>query len=143
RAFPASTFTGFDYHAESVDEARRGARAALVEARRHFATATAKDFPGIGIYLTCPSDTLQGIGEPTGAVCHPRAARASPGTWRIVEPYAADRVEDNFNPVGRAYYAASTLICTLCSLSQEVGLALGAQAGEARTRAVVSSGGFT
>src|SRR5690606_19797300 len=143
QAFPASTFTGFDYHAESVAEARRRARAAGVESRCRFEIATAKDFPGTGFDLICTFDALHDMGDPAGAARHARAALAPQGTWMIVEPYAADRVEENFNPVGRTYYAASTLICTPCSLSQEVGLALGAQAGEARTRAVVTSGGFT
>jgi hypothetical protein len=102
-AFPASSFTGFDYHDQSI------------------ATAT----------------------ERAGAARHVFRSLASEGTWMIVEPAAGDNVEDNLNPVGRAYYAFSTLLCTPCSLDQEVGLALGAQAGEARIRDIVTGAGFT
>jgi SAM-dependent methyltransferase len=143
QAFPASGFTGFDFHRESVAEANRRARAAGIADRCRFEVARAKDFPGKGYDFIATFDALHDMGDPTGAARHARAALAANGTWMIVEPFAADRTEDNFNPVGRAFYAASTLICTPCSLSQEVGLALGAQAGEARTRAVVTAGGFT
>ena len=88
-------------------------------------------------------DCLHDMGDPAGAARHVRDALAADGTWMIVEPRAGDRVEENLNPVGRAYYGFSTLLCTPASLSQEVGLALGAQAGEARIRDVVTSGGFT
>jgi 2-polyprenyl-3-methyl-5-hydroxy-6-metoxy-1,4-benzoquinol methylase len=143
QAFPASHFTGFDFHRESVLEASRRAREAGVADRCRFEVARAKDFPGTGYDFIATFDALHDMGDPAGAARHARAALAPDGTWMIVEPYAADRTEENFNPLGRAFYAASTLICTPCSLSQEVGLALGAQAGEARTRAVVTSGGFT
>lgn len=143
QAFPASDFTGFDFHQESVDEANRRARAAGVAERCRFVVARAKDFPGHGYEFIATFDALHDMGDPAGAARHVHSALAKNGTWMIVEPYAADRTEENFNPVGRAFYAASTLICTPCSLSQEVGLALGAQAGEARTRSVVTSGGFT
>ena len=88
-------------------------------------------------------DCLHDMGDPVGAARHVRESLAPDGTWMIVEPAAGDRVEDNLNPVGRAYYGFSTLLCTPASLSQEVGLALGAQAGEARIRGVVTSAGFT
>ena len=87
-------------------------------------------------------DCLHDMGDPAGAARHVRQSLAPDGTWMIVEPAAGDRVEDNLNPVGRAYYAFSTLLCTPCSLSQDVAMALGAQAGEARIRKVVTSAGF-
>jgi hypothetical protein len=88
-------------------------------------------------------DCLHDMGDPVGAARHIRQALAPDGTWMIVEPFAGDRIEDNLNPVGRAYYGFSTFLCTPSSLSQEVGLALGAQAGEGQIRAVVERGGFT
>jgi hypothetical protein len=87
-------------------------------------------------------DCLHDMGDPVGAARHVRESLAADGTWMIVEPAAGDHVEDNLNPVGRAYYGFSTLLCTPCSLSQEVGLALGAQAGEVRIREVVTDAGF-
>jgi len=87
-------------------------------------------------------DCLHDMGDPVGAAKHVRQTLADDGSWMIVEPFANDRVEDNLNPVGRIYYSASTMVCTPCSLSQEVGLALGAQAGEKRLREVASEGGF-
>ena len=143
QAFPASGFIGFDFHEASVAEANRRARAAGVADRCRFEVASAKNFPGRDYDLIATFDALHDMGDPAGAARHALQALTPDGTWMIVEPYAGDRVEDNLNPIGRAYYAASTLICTPCSLSQEVGLALGAQAGEARTREVVTSGGFT
>jgi hypothetical protein len=83
------------------------------------------------------------MGDPAGASKHVRGSLKSDGTWMIVEPFAGDKLEDNLNPIGRAFYGASTLLCTPASLSQEVGAALGAQAGEKRLREVVTSGGFT
>ena len=100
----------------------------------------APDFPGEGYDLVTTFDCLHDMGDPVGAARHVRESLAEDGTWLIVEPFAGDRVEDNLNPVGRVYYAASTLLCTPASLSQEVGLALGAQAGEARLRDVVTRG---
>lgn len=141
QAFPKSQFIGFDYHAESVAEATRRAREAGVAERCRFVTAAAKDFPGTGYDFITTFDALHDMGDPAGAARHARQALAADGTWMIVEPFAGDRTEDNFHPVGRAFYAASTLLCTPCSLSQEVGLALGAQAGAARIREVVTEGG--
>ncbi|MFK4655182.1 hypothetical protein ABIF97_005116 [Bradyrhizobium japonicum] len=83
------------------------------------------------------------MGDPVGAISHVRETMAKDGTCMLVEPFAGDRLEDNLNPVGRVYYAASTMICTPASLDQEVGLALGAQAGEARLRKVASEGGLS
>lgn len=142
-AFPESEFVGFDYHAESIAEANARARKAGVGDRCRFEVASAKDFPGKDYDLVTVFDALHDMGDPAGASRHVLSTLAPDGSWMIVEPYAGDRVEENLNPVGRAYYAASTLICTPCSLAQEVGLALGAQAGEARMRDVVTGAGFT
>jgi len=142
QAFPASTFTGFDYHAESIAEANARARQAGVAERCKFEVAGAKDYPGKDYDLVTVFDALHDMGDPAGASRHVLSTLKRDGSWMIVEPYAGDRIEENLNPVGRAYYAASTLICTPCSLAQEVGLALGAQAGEGRMRAVVTGAGF-
>ena len=141
RAFPNSQFVGFDYHAPSVQAATESARKAGVHNVR-FEVAHAKNFPG-RFDLVAFFDCLHDMGDPVGAARHVRDALKADGTWMIVEPYANDRLGDNLNPVGRIYYAASTMICTPCSLSQEVGLALGAQAGEERLHAVVAEGGFS
>lgn len=142
-AFPASTFTGFDYHGGSVATAAQRAQEAGVSDRARFETAPSTSYPGRDYDLVTMFDCLHDMGDPVGAARHVRESLAPDGTWLIVEPVAGDRVEDNLNPVGRAYYGFSTLLCTPCSLSQEVGLALGAQAGEARIRDVVTSAGFT
>jgi SAM-dependent methyltransferase len=142
RAFPASQFVGFDYHSESIEAARRRAAEAGVADRVRFEVAPASGFTGTYDFVTM-FDCLHDMGDPVGAARHVLGALADDGTWLIVEPFAGDRVEDNLNPVGRVYYGASTLVCTPASLSQEVGLALGAQAGEARLNDVVTAGGFT
>jgi SAM-dependent methyltransferase len=142
-AYPATTFLGFDYHLPSIDAAREAARRAGLEDRATFQRSTAKDFPGQGYDLIAMFDCLHDLGDPLGAARHVRGALAADGTWMIVEPQAGDRVEENLNPVGRLYYGASALVCTPTSLSQEVGLALGAQAGEAAIRQVVEEAGFT
>ena len=141
-AFPRSTFLGSDYHAGSIATARERAATAGVGDRVQFETAAAAEVAGDGFDLVTTFDSLHDMGDPIGAARHVRDILAPEGTWMIVEPAAGDRVEDNLNPVGRAYYAFSTLLCTPSSLSQEVGLALGAQAGEARIRDVVSEAGF-
>ena len=143
RAFPNSSFTGFDSHGPSVERARAAAREAGVEQNCRFAVADAKSYPGKDYDLVAVFDCLHDMGDPTGAAKHVRQSLGADGTWLIVEPYANDTVEGNLNPVGRIYYAASTMLCVPASLSQEVGLALGAQAGEARLREVVMAGGFT
>ena len=143
RAFPSSSFTGFDYHGASVERARAAAREAGVEQSCRFEVADAKSYPGNDYDLVAFFDCLHDMGDPAGAAKHVRQSLGGDGTWLIVEPYADDTVEGNLNPVGRIYYAASTMICVPASLSQEVGLALGAQAGEARLREVVMAGGFT
>ena len=142
QAFPKSHFVGYDYHEASVDVARVRARKAGVSSRCTFEVGSAKDYAGVGFDFVTMFDALHDLGDPAGASRHILSTLAPGGTWMIVEPYAGDRVEENLNPIGRAYYAGSTLMCTPCSLSQEVGLALGAQAGEARLRAVVMGAGF-
>ncbi len=143
QAFPNSTFTGSDYHAGSIETARRRAQEAGVAERVRFETDPAAAYDGAGYDLVTMFDCLHDMGDPVGAARHVRGTLKPDGTWMIVEPQAGDRVEDNLNPVGRAYYAFSTLLCTPASLSQEVGLALGAQAGEARIGDIVRAGGFT
>jgi len=143
QAYPASTFVGYDYHDGSIEMARQRAEEAGVSDRVKFEVARAKDYPGSGYDFVAFFDCLHDMGDPRGAAAHVRESLASDGTWMIVEPFAGDRVEDNLNPVGRIYYSASTLLCTPASKSQEVGLALGAQAGEARLREVVTGGGFS
>jgi 2-polyprenyl-3-methyl-5-hydroxy-6-metoxy-1,4-benzoquinol methylase len=142
-AFPNSTFSGSDYHAGSIETARARAAAAGVGDRVSFHAEPAAGYSGEGYDLVTMFDCLHDMGDPAGAARHVLRTLTPDGTWMIVEPNAGDRVEDNLNPVGRAYYGFSTLLCTPASLSQEVGLALGAQAGEARIRDVVESAGFT
>jgi SAM-dependent methyltransferase len=142
-AFPASRFRGFDYHERSVATARRAAEGAAFGDRVTFDVAGARDYRGKGYDLVACFDSLHDMGDPVGAARHVRETLAPDGAWLIVEPFAHDRLEDNLNPVGRLYYGASTLLCTPNSLSQDVGAALGAQAGEARLRAVATEAGFT
>ncbi len=143
RAYPESEFVGFDYHPASIEWARRRAEDAGVGDRVRFEVATAKTYPGNDYDLVAFFDCLHDMGDPVGAAQHVRRSLGGEGTWMIVEPRAGDHVEDNLNPVGRVFYAASTLICTPASMAQEVGLALGAQAGEAALRRVVQVGGFS
>jgi SAM-dependent methyltransferase len=142
-AFPNSEFFGFDYHDASIERAREAADEAGVGDRITFEVASAKDYPGDGYDFASVFDCLHDMGDPAGASKHIYETLDSDGTWMIVEPFANDRVEDNLNPVGRVFYGASTVICTPASLAQEVGLALGAQAGEARLAEVIKEGGFT
>ncbi len=143
KAFPKSAFVGSDYHAGSIETARERAREAGLDGRIRFEVGPATAFPGSGYDLVTMFDCLHDMGDPVGAARQVRQSLAPDGTWMIVEPAAGDQVEDNLNPVGRAYYAFSTLLCTPASLSQDVGLALGAQAGEKRIREVATAGGFT
>ena len=143
KSYPKSEFVGFDYHDKSIESAKQRAKDAGVADRIRFEVAKAKDYPGKDYDFVTFFDCLHDMGDPAGAAAHVRSTLAKDGTWMIVEPFANDNPEDNFNPVGRAYYSASTLLCTPASLSQEVGLALGAQAGEKRIGAVVKEGGFT
>jgi 2-polyprenyl-3-methyl-5-hydroxy-6-metoxy-1,4-benzoquinol methylase len=142
QAFGASSFVGSDYHDGSIETARQRAASAGVTDRATFEVAPAASYSGSGFDLVTMFDCLHDMGDPAGAARHVRESLAPDGTWMIVEPAAGDRVEENLNPVGRAYYAFSTLLCTPASLSQPVGLALGAQAGEARIRDIVTSAGF-
>jgi SAM-dependent methyltransferase len=143
QAYPRSRVFGYDYHGPSIEWARAAAARAGVSDRVSFEVASSKEFPGKDYDVVAFFDCLHDMGDPAGAAAHVRKTLKPDGTWMIVEPFANDRLEDNLNPVGRVYYAASTMICTPASLSQEVGLALGAQAGEARLKEVVTQGGFT
>lgn len=143
QAYPKSKFVGFDYHDKSIEYARKAAAQAGVADRVTFEIAKAKEFSGSDYDLVTVFDCLHDMGDPVGAAAHVRKTLAAEGAWMIVEPFANDHVEENLNPVGRVFYSASTMICTPASLAQEVGLALGAQAGEARMREVVTSAGFT
>ncbi|MCX6953379.1 MAG: class I SAM-dependent methyltransferase [Verrucomicrobia bacterium] len=143
QAFPATQFIGYDYHEPSVVHARAAAKAAGVDGRVRFEVASAAAYPGNNYDLVTFFDCLHDMGDPVAAARHVRSTLKPDGTWLVVEPFAGDRVEDNLNPVGRVFYAASTMICTPASRAQEKGLALGAQAGESRLRAVVQEGGFT
>jgi ubiquinone/menaquinone biosynthesis C-methylase UbiE len=141
-AFPKSQFFGFDYHDKSIEAARESAVRQGVADRVTFEVSKAKYFPGGDYDLVAVFDSLHDMGDPIGAAAHVRQALAKDGTWMIVEPFANDQLQDNLNPLGRVYYSFSTLLCTPCSRSQEVGLCLGAQAGEERIREVVKSAGF-
>ena len=143
QASPNSEFIGFEYHRPSIEHAHQAAVEAGLDDRVRFEVASAKEYPGGPYELVAMFDCLHDMGDPVGAAAHVRDTLAPDGTWLIVEPHAGDRLQDNMNPVGRVFYGASTLICTPASRDQEVGLALGAQAGEARLRAVVTAGGFT
>jgi 2-polyprenyl-3-methyl-5-hydroxy-6-metoxy-1,4-benzoquinol methylase len=143
RAYPKSHFVGYDYHGPSIDAARARAAEAGLADRITFERASAKDFPGRDYDLVCVFDALHDMGDPVGVAAHVRQALKPDGTWLLVEPFAQDQVEGNLNPVGRIFYAASTMICTPASRSQEVGLALGAQAGPKRLEAVCREAGFS
>jgi hypothetical protein len=142
KAYPKSEFIGFDYHEPSITAARQRAKAESVGDRCRFEVARSTDYPGKGYGLVAHFDCLHDMGDPTGAARHVRETLAADGTWMIVEPFAGDKVEDNLNPFGRVFYAASTMVCVPASLAER-GPALGAQAGEARLREVVMAGGFT
>jgi SAM-dependent methyltransferase len=142
-AFPRTAVTGSDYHEASIELARKRAAEAGVSDRVDFEVAPAQGFSGSGYDLVTMFDCLHDMGDPVGAAHHVREVIADDGTWMIVEPVAGDNVEDNLNPVGRVYYGFSTLLCTPASLSQEVGRALGTQAGPARIRDVVTTAGFS
>jgi SAM-dependent methyltransferase len=142
-AFPATRLWGYDYHAGSIERAAELAKRAGVDDRVAFAVAPAAAIGGGPYDLICLFDSLHDMGDPVGAARHVRQSLARRGVWLLVEPFANDRLEDNLTPVGRLYYSASTLLCTPASRSQEVGLALGAQAGEKRLREVLSEAGFT
>ncbi|PMZ05422.1 SAM-dependent methyltransferase [Pseudomonas sp. FW306-02-F04-BA] len=143
KAFPASNFVGFDYHAPSITTATQRAEEGGVADSARFVQSTAKNFPGNDYDLICYFDCLHDMGDPVGAAKHAYQALKPDGTVLLVEPYANDHLDETATPVGRLFYAASTFICTPNSLSQEVGLGLGAQAGEARLRDVFTQAGFT
>ncbi|MFJ5369042.1 class I SAM-dependent methyltransferase [Bosea sp. CER48] len=143
KAYPNSRFYGFDYHGPSIERAREEAQKAGVGDRIVFERASAKDFPEQKYDLVTMFDCLHDMGDPVGAGKHVRESLARDGSWMIVEPFAHDHLKDNLNPVGRIFYGASTMICTPASLSQEVGLGLGAQAGEMRLRKVAMDAGFS
>lgn len=143
REYPESEFHGFDYHEGSIQAAREAAEEAGVGDRCNFEAASAKEYPGERYDFVAVFDALHDMGDPQGAAAHVRGSLDADGTWMIVEPYAGDSLEENINPVGRIFYSASTCLCVPASRDQEVGLALGAQAGEARMREVVMAGGFS
>lgn len=143
KAFPSSSFVGFDYHAGSIARARAAAEEAGVAGNVRFAALAASDVPVGGYDLVTLFDSLHDMGDPVGAASHLRTTLSGDGTLMVVEPMAGDRLEDNLNRVGRLYYASSTMICTPVSMAQEVGLALGAQAGEARLGEVLAEAGFS
>jgi len=143
KAFPKSTFLGFDSHQASIHTATRRAQEAGVADRVTFSVAEATDYPGHGYDLVAHFDCLHDMEDPVGAARHARSTLAKDGTWLIVEPFSSDKAEENHNPVGRIYYSASTMLCVPHSLAHQ-GPALGAQAGEARLRdVVVAKGGFS
>jgi SAM-dependent methyltransferase len=142
QAFPNSEFVGVDYHAESVATAIARADENGVTGNTRFEVATAKDFSGDDYDLICFMDCLHDLGDPVGALVHARRSLKPDGRVMLVEPYAGDTTEENLNPLGRLFYAASAMACTPNSLSQEVGLALGAQAGEERLRQIACEAGF-
>jgi 2-polyprenyl-3-methyl-5-hydroxy-6-metoxy-1,4-benzoquinol methylase len=141
--YPASTFAGSDYHARSIELAGKRASSAGVADRVSFEVATAATFTGKGYDLVTTFDCLHDMGDPLSTAKHVREALAPDGTWLVVEPYAGDDVTDNLNPVGRIYYSFSTLLCVPNALSQPGDYSLGAQAGEAAIRRVVTDAGFT
>jgi SAM-dependent methyltransferase len=143
QAFERSRFVGFDTHTPSIQGAREAAAEAGLSQRATFEVAAAKDFPGEGYDLVCMFDALHDMGDPVGAARRIRRALAPDGTLLLVEPFAGDTLEQNLNPVGRLYYGLSTVICTPGSLAQDVGLGLGAQAGERRLTDVLRKAGFT
>jgi 2-polyprenyl-3-methyl-5-hydroxy-6-metoxy-1,4-benzoquinol methylase len=142
KAFPKSTFVGYDFHPDSIRDAKAHAAQHGVSANTAFEVGLAKDYSGKDFDLVTCFDCLHDMGDPTGASAHIRQSLKPDGTWMIVEPMAGDSLEQNLNPIGRLYYAGSTMICVPTSLSQEVGAALGAQAGEKKLREVITSGGF-
>jgi 2-polyprenyl-3-methyl-5-hydroxy-6-metoxy-1,4-benzoquinol methylase len=142
KAFPNSQFFGYDFHPSSIGHAIEHAQEHGVTANTRFEVATAKGYPEKDFDLVACFDCLHDMGDPAGAAAHVRQSLRPDGLWMIVEPMAGDKLEDNLNPVGRIYYAGSTMGCVPTSLSQEVGAALGAQAGEIKLREVITAGGF-
>ena len=143
KAFPKSEFIGYDFHPDSIRDATAHAREHGVAANANFVVGLAKDYAGKDFDLVTCFDCLHDMGDPAGAAAHIRQSLKPDGTWMIVEPMAGDTLQQNLNPVGRLFYAGSTMICVPTSRSQEVGAALGAQAGEAKLRETIQSGGFS
>jgi 2-polyprenyl-3-methyl-5-hydroxy-6-metoxy-1,4-benzoquinol methylase len=143
KAFPKSQFFGYDFHPDSIRDATAHAKEHRVTSNAHFAVGLAKDYEGKDFDLVTCFDCLHDMGDPAGAAAHIRQSLKPDGTWMIVEPMAGDALQHNLNPVGRLFYAGSTMICLPTSRSQEVGAALGAQAGEAKLRETIQSGGFS
>ena len=141
--YPQTRLSGFDYHDKSIELARKRAADAGVSERVTFDVATAQNFPGTGYDLITTFDCLHDMGDPLGAARHIRQALAPDGTWMIVEPFANDSVPANLNPIGRVYYSFSSFLCVPNALSQNGGYSLGAQAGEAAIRQLVTDAGFT
>lgn len=142
KTYPNSTFIGFDYHKPSIEWAKKEATKAGLEKNIKFEVASSTNFPGKDYDLVAFFDCLHDMGDPTGAVSHVRQSLKNDGTLLLVEPFAHDNLEDNLNPIGRIFYAASTMVCVPASLAHN-GPALGAQAGESRLRKIVRAGGFT
>jgi len=143
KAFPNSTFHGFDFHAPSIEHARERARAAGVASNTIFEVVTAKEYPGKNYDLVTIFDALHDMGDPVGAAKHVASTLAEGGTFMLVEPFAGDSLEENLHPLGQIYYSFSTMVCVPASKSQEVGLDLGAQAGQKRLTEVLNSAGFS
>jgi SAM-dependent methyltransferase len=142
KAFPKSTFVGYDFHPASVEQARVHAEQHDATANTKFEVAMASNFPGKDLDLVTFFDCLHDMGDPIGAARHVRQTLKPDGSWMIVEPAAGDKLEDNLNPVSRMFFAASTMICVPTSLDQPVGAALGAQAGFAKLSSAIKEGGF-
>ena len=143
QAFPNSTFYGFDFHEPSIEHARERARSAGVARNTIFEVVTAKEYPGKDYDLVTVFDALHDMGDPVGASAHILDSLAPDGTFMLVEPAAGDSLEENIHPLGQIYYAFSTLVCVPASTAQEVGRALGAQAGQKRLTEVLNEGGFS
>jgi 2-polyprenyl-3-methyl-5-hydroxy-6-metoxy-1,4-benzoquinol methylase len=143
KAFPKSQFVGYDFHPDSIREASAHAETHGVSKNARFEVGLAKDYPGKNFDLVTCFDCLHDMGDPAGAAAHIRQSLKPDGTWMVVEPMAGDTLQQNLNPVGRLFYAGSTMICLPTSRSQEVGASLGAQAGEGKLRVVIQKGGFT
>lgn len=143
QAFPDSTFHGFDFHEPSIDHARERARAAGVARNTIFEVVKAKEYPGKDYDLVAIFDALHDMGDPVGAARHIAGSLSENGTFMLVEPFAGDSLEENRHPLGQIYYAFSTMVCVPASKSQEVGLGLGAQAGQQRLTQVLNAGGFS
>jgi len=143
KAYPNSTFVGYDYHEPSIVAARARAKEEGLGSRVRFEVASASSYPEKDLDLVAVFDALHDMGDPAGVAAHIRSSLKPDGTWMIVEPFANETVAENLNPVGRIFYSASTMICTGASLAQEVGVALGAQASDSRLRELVERGGFS